>query len=150
MKFEKQEIYFWILIFCVIFTGFTGFLLSTMQGKGNSLGQQAVHILYDFDDLDELNENIVVLEYILDESMWDSFTLNSESRVISAYNKFQKQPVRADILSDNGETIIYKVRNDYIADDRRFVFNYEVKNNKLVDIEEYELRGITSLHEGVW
>lgn len=115
-----------------------------------SLGSHVVTVMYTFDDLEDLNRKYGRLETILDESLWNEFSLASDSRIISAYYRFQNSPTSVDIISDDGKVVVYRLINDYVDPSRVFICDYEVFDNKVVSLREYEVKGLCWGTEGVW
>lgn len=150
MSQRVRVILFWVLLFIIIFSGLSGFLITCSQITYGDLGERTIRVMYEFEDLNDLNEQYPQLESWVDESLWEKFSLNNDSRVISTYYKFQNLKSEVTIKNSTHRNVIYTLSNDYIKKDTRWVFDYVVKNGKIIDIREYEVRAYCYGTKGVW
>lgn len=149
LKVEWRLLLFWLLLFTIVFSATVGFLMTIFSHRENDLGVRVVETMYSFEDLEGLEKQYNNLSFLLDEGLWEDFTLNNDSRIISVYYKFQGSKSEVEFIYVSDSVIMYHLKNDYINPDRVFVFEYETNGKVVTAIREYELLGICDGVEGV-
>lgn len=138
-----------LLLVLILFLTVCGFCLTYVIKSSEGIALEALYLMYNFEDLDELNENHKFLGYLLDKSLWEEYSLNNDVRVLSAYRKFYDNGSRVKIVYLSDNLILYKLDNKYINPDRIFVFEYRVNQSKIDYLKEYELLNYIDGFKGV-
>lgn len=131
-----------VLILCILF--YTDKLSKTEE----NLGIQALLALYEFDTVDRLEDNLKKFRHYVSEDVFQQMTIDNSDRVLGVYLKLKGNPCVVDIVESTPNYIIYRLISDSIEEQRLFLFCYEIKNNKIVEIKEAEIFSFPTTH--VW
>lgn len=127
-----------IVLFCIV-------LIGTGKGGKEELGEMAVKLMYNFQTLDELDDNMDALKEITTEDVYNNLTIDRTDRTLSVYLKFNNKPVTVVIDESSDSHVIYSLNTESISANRKFVFFYEVgKKGKIEKIRESELIDFTT------
>ncbi len=136
MKYLKM-----IISFVVIMTLVICFLFyrNTILKSNEKLGIQALRALYEFNSLDEFEENMRKFEDYVSEDVFQQMTIDNSDRVLGVYLKLRGNSCAVDIVDSTSDYIVYHLISDSIEKERLFLFCYKVSNKKIIDIKEAEL-----------
>lgn len=137
-----------LLIALILFLAVSGFLLIRFKSSDVSVGAQMVRAMYEFSEFEDVEGQIKKLRPIVSDEVWKAITLNNDSRVISAYYKFQTKPSKVIIRRDEPGLMVFSLDTEYVLSDRLFVFEYHQEGHLVTEIREYELVGHSWGREG--
>ncbi len=106
-----------------------------------SLGQELVHLLYDYDSLEELSENHSKrLSAVLTDSLINRYALDrNRNRIQYAYDGLEKGTVRAVIHQSIDGYIEFSVSVDGIDDNLLRGIWYQAEEGKIYAISEADI-----------
>lgn len=136
MKYLKMIISFvviMILVICFLF------YRNTILKSTEKLGIQTLRALYEFNSLDEFEENMRKFEDYVSEDVFQQMTIDNSDRVLGVYLKLKGNSCAVDIVDSTSDYIVYHLISDSIEKERLFLFCYKVSNKKIIDIKEAEL-----------
>ncbi len=136
MKYLKMIISFvviMILVICFLF------YRNTILKSNEKLGIQTLRALYEFNSLDEFEENMRKFEDYVSEDVFQQMTIDNSDRVLGVYLKLKGNSCAVNIVDSTSDYIVYHLISDSIERDRLFLFCYKVSNKKIIDIKEAEL-----------
>lgn len=136
MKYLKMIISFvviMILVICFLF------YRNTILKSNEKLGIQTLRALYEFNSLDEFEENMRKFEDYVSEDVFQQMTIDNSDRVLGVYLKLKGNFCAVDIVDSTSDYIVYHLISDSIEKERLFLFCYKVSNKKIIDIKEAEL-----------
>ncbi len=136
MKYLKMIISFvviMILVICFLF------YRNTILKSNEKLGIQTLRALYEFNSLDEFEENMRKFEDYVSEDVFQQMTIDNSDRVLGVYLKLKGNSCAVDIVDSTSDYIVYHLISDSIEKERLFLFCYKVSNKKIIDIKEAEL-----------
>lgn len=136
MKYLKMIISFvviMILVICFLF------YRNTILKSNEKLGIQTLRALYEFNSLDEFEENMGKFEDYVSEDVFQQMTIDNSDRVLGVYLKLKGNSCAVDIVDSTSDYIVYHLISDSIEKERLFLFCYKVSNKKIIDIKEAEL-----------
>jgi hypothetical protein len=140
---SKINFALWSRIFVLGLVVILGFVILVypryVYAKYESLGVKAVKCLYEFGNIDAINTNMVELRKIVSSDVYDSLTVDNVERVFSVWLKFKGEPTFVNIIESSDKFVVYSVSNPNIAEERRFIFSYDIGGNKIVSVAEAEL-----------
>ena len=91
------------------------------------------------------------LEEITTPDVYRQLDINYDTRVIGVYYKFQAEPSEVEILNSTPTSVCYRLKSDHVDYSRIFLFRYSVKNNKISEVNEYEIvKGIDDFGGGMY
>lgn len=102
--------------------------LSTISDAKSALGEKAVHCLYSFGTLEQLDSQMSVLKSITTEDVFNQLTIDNEERALSTYLKFKGCAVSANIVKSTSSYVMYTLNSAYVSPDRHFIFMFDVDN----------------------
>lgn len=117
----------------------------------SDLGVSAVNYMYTFNSLEELSYNLQRLKEMTTPEVYRQLDINYDTRVIGVYYKFQAEPSEVEVLNSTPNSVCYRLKSDYVDYSRIFLFRYSVQNNKISEVQEYEIvKGIDDFGGGVY
>ncbi len=122
-----------ILVICFLF------YRNTILKSNEKLGIQTLRALYEFNSLDEFEENMRKFEDYVSEDVFQQMTIDNSDRVLGVYLKLKGNSCAVDIVDSTSDYIVYHLISDSIEKERLFLFCYKVSNKKIIDIKEAEL-----------
>ena len=131
MKYLKMIISFvviMILVICFLF------YRNTILKSNEKLGIQTLRALYEFNSLDEFEENMRKFEDYVSEDVFQQMTIDNSDRVLGVYLKLKGNSCAVDIVDSTSDYIVYHLISDSIEKERLFLFCYKVSNKKIIDI----------------
>lgn len=134
---------FKILLVIIAVTLLYGVLALLTLRSPESLGKQCISLMYTFNDLYDLQDKESKWLSLIDKELQDDFRLDNDSRMISTYFKFKNKPTKVEFVYSSNSVIVYKVKNENIAEDRLFMFTFRISKGRLTSIREYELKGVS-------
>lgn len=106
------------------------------------IGVYTVRLMYEFDSPKEMVRNQSLLQEVLRSDEFERLQLDEPNRAVNAYYKFQFSSSRVVVEDSQDGFVLYRLVNENIDPDTRWVFIYSVDDNgKLYDIHEYEFHG---------
>ena len=138
-----------LLIFLITF-GFLLFKIVLPSMTSDNLGVRIVRAMYQFNTLYDLSESYKGLKAVCEDDVWEQITPDNDSRVISAYYKFQSSSSKVNFVYVSDGVVVYTLLNEYIDPNRLFILYYEYSGDKITSIREYELKGVSYGDSGVW
>ena len=115
--------------------------LEFSQESNERLGLVAVNSLYSFEDLAQLDRQMVTLKEVTSEEVFNQLTLDYEERSLGTYLKFKGKPTHVKIIRSTEKYVLYSLDNENIAGNRVFLFTFEVENGKITEVWEAECYG---------
>lgn len=113
-------------------------LAAVTSGKSKSLGVKAVMLMYNFDTIEQLSEQMAELREITTPEIYEELTIDNEDRTLNTYLKFRGNPVTVSIIKATGDYVMYSLTSESIGTDRIFMFLYETDNQKINYVREVE------------
>ena len=106
------------------------------------IGVYTVRLMYEFDSPKEMVMNQSLLQDVLHPDEFERLKLDEPNRAVNAYYKFKFSSSHVVVEDSQDGFVLYRLVNDSIAPNIRWVFMYSVDDNgKLYDIHEYEFHG---------
>lgn len=106
----------------------------------STLGVQAVMAMYDFGDLNELDDNMDVLRELTTTEVYNMLTLDRTDRALNVYLKFKNKPTRVLVEESTDSYVIYSLKTDSISATRKFAFFFRVGDSgKIEYVREAEV-----------
>lgn len=131
-----------MVIFTLVCTLLLGGILLCLKYEvftNGKLGVEAVNYLYNFNTVDDLDENDKKLKDITTKSAYESLTVTNSDKALNTYLKFKDNAVEVEILSSGPGKVVYTLHSDSLSDGRKFIFLYEVSFfGKITSAEEFE------------
>lgn len=113
-------------------------LAAVTSGESKSLGVKAVMLMYNFDTIEQLSEQMAELREITTPEIYEELTIDNEDRTLNTYLKFRGNPVTVSIIKATGDYVMYSLTSESIGTDRIFMFLYETDNQKINYVREVE------------
>ena len=109
------------------------------------VGVRAVKLLYQFKNINELEDNLKGLERMMTKKCYYDTTVLNSSKSLNTYLKFKKQKTTVNILEQRPGFILYSLDNPNLTGTRLFIFSYDVnylgKINKVREFEAIDFYG---------
>ena len=138
----------WIIVFGITFCFLYAYKLVTTDKMKMKLGITAVQDMYQFMDTAQLKVNMIDLQAITTEPVYNQLTIDNENRTLYTYVKFRGDPTSVNIIKSTADYVIYSIDNDSIDEDRRFVFMFDCDSSgKISHVREAELYDFTSYYD---
>lgn len=134
-----------VLLLAVAIVGTIG---SNARSKGE-IGVRIVRLMYDFNDVNDLAENYAIIRGLVAPSDWDRLNIDNEMRTVNTYFKFKAAPSHVNVVYSRPGIVVYTLTNDNIDGDVHWVFEYDVKDNKVCNIREYRMKSLLNGAGGV-
>lgn len=113
----------------------------------NGIGSNIVKYFYEFEDIKDLQVRFDSLDKLVSDDLYKEYSLENDSRVISAYFKFQASPSKVKIIKDDN-IVVYRLVNDFISSNDTFVLYYGLSGGVLGYLREYKLTHIVYGNKG--
>ena len=135
-----------------------GYLCITkvLKSDKDSIGVQAVKLLYDFESLDQLNQQMQSLEDICTPDVYTQLSATNQEKALNVYLKFKLSEavknskledtyynpsvrILEEITSSEGGYVLYTIDTPALSEGRLFIFSYKLdEHNKLSSVHEME------------
>lgn len=142
-KHLMRELILFSLTSMVVVYSFMTFLNGYLTNKRlyfeEYLGNHAVHLMYDFDNIFDLTAQMEELKQITTPEVFRKLDINYDSRIIPIYFKFKAEKTEVEVISSRPGSVHYRLLNDNVSSNRSFLFRYTVSNGVIDSIEEIEL-----------
>lgn len=102
------------------------FSISREVFNPGSVGEKAVMALYDFKDINELEDQLGDLKRITTESVYNKIAVINADKALNTYLKMHKNPVKVEIIDKQPGIVHYTLHTDSLSDGRQFLFIYKV------------------------
>lgn len=138
-NFNKLPIILITVLICVvvIFSGM--FIIKREIISSGRVGSKAVKLLYEFDSIDELEDNLVKLRSMMTDRCYYSVTVLNSDKSLNTYLKFKKEKTKVNILDSKPGFILYSIDNPNISSDRLFIFSYRLNGSgEIEEVREFE------------
>lgn len=107
--------------------------------NGGAVGSKAVKLLYQFDNISELEKNLDSLSSIMTKEAYNNTTVINSDKSLNSYLKFNKQRTTVNILERKPGFILYSINNPNITSTRLFIFSYDLNIfGKIENVREFE------------
>ena len=123
-----------IIIIAVVF-GFGAFAIATPALDG----EDVVKLMYEFQDVRDLDSNKEKLRDLVTDSVFDEITVDTEGRRLNTYLRFMASPTRVSIIKKTNDYVLYHIKNENIDSKRVFLFMFEITNGKVSKVREAEI-----------
>lgn len=112
----------------------------TLQKQKRELGEQAVRLMYQFVEVEQLQFNMIDLQSITTEAVFNQLTIDSEDRALYTYVKFLGLTTSVEIIKSTSSYVLYSINNDNIDSERRFIFMFDCDSSgKISYVREAEI-----------
>lgn len=102
-------------------------------------GVDAVKYLYNFDNVQQLDSNMVKLKEITTEGVFEQLTIDNTNRTLNTYLKFKGEPTKVNVIEATDTFVLYSLDTKYVDSKRIFMFIYNVNDNgKIEYVREME------------
>lgn len=106
------------------------------QGK---VGIEAVELLYDFNNINELANNLKDLKKMMTTKCYYKTTVLNSEKSLNTYLKFKKKSTKVNIIDSKPGFVLYSLDNEYITDSRIFIFSYRLNLfGDICEVREFE------------
>lgn len=144
-----------IIVLVVSVLGFM-YTIGLFKSDKDSVGVQAVKLLYDFESLDQLNQQMQSLEDICTPEVYTQLSATNQEKALNVYLKFKLSEavknskmedtyynpsvrILEEITSSDGGYILYTIDTPALSEGRLFIFSYKLnEHNKLSSVHEME------------
>lgn len=110
-------------------------------------GEQAVKLMYQFVDLQQLQLNMIDLKAITTKPVFNQLTIDNEDRSMYTYMKFKGTKTSVKITKATSTYVLYSIENDNIDSDRKFIFMFDCdKTGKISYVREAEINDFVSYY----
>lgn len=128
-----------LILVSIFLVSFVTYHCSRNWKNETSLGSRAVHLLYEFQNLDELSRNMDSLHSIVTDDVFNELTIDKEGRRMSSYLRFMAKPTGVKIIRDTEDYVLYSLDSELIDSGRIFLFLYNTNGNKINYVREAEI-----------
>lgn len=112
----------------------------TFDRQKEKLGRHAVELLYQFVEIQQLQMNMIDLQEITTEPVFNQLTIDSEDRSLYTYVQFHGNPTTVHVVKSTPSYVIYWIENSEIDEDRRFIFMFDCNSTgKISWVREAEI-----------
>lgn len=140
MKTNKAYIKWFLISLCGTLLLLYSVRNLTLEKQHQKLGEQAVKLMYQFTETQQLALNMVDLKAITTEPVFNQLTIDNENRSLLTYVKFNGETTSVNIIKSGPDYVLYSLKNDNIAEDRRFIFMFDCnKSGKISYVREAEV-----------
>lgn len=144
-----------IIVLAVSVLGFM-YTIKLLKSDKDSIGVQAVKLLYDFESLDQLNQQMQSLEDICTPDVYTQLSATNQEKALNVYLKFKLSEavknskmedtyynpsvrILEEITSSDGGYVLYTIDTPALSEGRLFIFSYKLdKHDKLSSVHEME------------
>lgn len=103
------------------------------------VGVKAVKLLYDFNNVKQLEDNLEDLEDLMTERCYYKTTVLNSDKSLNTYLKFKQSDTKVNIIDSKPGFVLYSLVNKNIAENRIFIFSYRVNAfGKIYEVREFE------------
>ena len=117
-----------VLIICLMFVN-----KYELISQGD-VGVKAVKLLYDFNNINELADNLYDLKEMMTEKCYYKTTVLNSDKSLNTYLKLKKKATEVNIIDSKPGFVLYSLKNENITESRLFILSYRL--NLLGDICE--------------
>ena len=114
-----------VLVGLVILGVLVSFSIRKEIFSNGRTGEKAVKLLYEFNNVKDLEENLVGLRSMMTERCYYKTTVLNSSKSLNTYLKLKQQRTVVNILEKKPGFILYSLDNPNLSDNRLFIFSYE-------------------------
>lgn len=120
---------------------------ANINKQRQKIGEQAVKLMYQFVDLQQLQLNMIDLKSITTEPVFNQLTIDNEDRSMYTYMKFQGDKTSVKIKKATSTYIVYSISNENIDADRKFIFMFGCNSSgKISYVREAEISDFVSYY----
>ncbi len=128
-----------VLVFVAALISIVVFFLSSASvSLKRTLGVEAVMLMYDFDSLDEVQENQKRLAQIMDEDTYAGLTIDNENRQLYTYVRYYGNKSIINVVEATDKYVLYRIESNCVEPDRLFIMIFEVSHGRISKIKECE------------
>lgn len=128
-----------VLVGLVILGVLVSFSIRKEIFSNGRVGEDAVKLLYEFNNVKDLEENLVELRSMMTERCYYKTTVLNSSKSLNTYLKLKQQRTVVNILEKKPGFILYSLDNPNLSDNRLFIFSYELNGlGQIEDVREFE------------
>lgn len=103
------------------------------------VGSKAVKLLYDFNNIGELEDNLVGLKSMMTDRCYYSTTVVNSDKSLNTYLKLKKAKTTVNIIESKPGFVLYSLDNPNITPSRLFIFSYKLNLfGKIEEVREFE------------
>lgn len=122
-----------VLIMCLLFVNKYELI---SQGK---VGVNAVKLLYDFNNINDLANNLEDLRGMMTEKCYYKTTVLNSDKSLNTYLKLKKKATKVNIIDSKPGFVLYSLENENITESRLFIFSYRLNLfGDIYDVREFE------------
>ena len=100
---------------------------------------EVVQDLYQFSKVEELDSNMLKMQDLTTQSVYNQLTVDNEERTLNTYLKFKGDTTSVNVVKATSSYILYTLTNENIDKDRVFIFMYECNGKgKISSVRESE------------
>lgn len=105
-----------------------------------STGIKAVNLMYNFDDVYELDSNMSDLAKITTKDIFSEITIDNQDRALNTYLKFKKNPTKVEIIKSTPYYVLYRLKTESLTGNRKFMMTFDTNWLGKIDyIREMEI-----------
>lgn len=128
-----------ILVLSFIVSSFTFTLINNSSKNQKDIGVKAVTYLYQFNQVEDLDNNMEKLKTITTDEVFNQLTVDNEERTLNTYLKFKGKSTDVEIIKSTETYVLYSLDTEYVDSNRVFIFMFDVNNEgKLSYVRECE------------
>ena len=106
------------------------------EGK---VGKEAVMLLYNFNNINELANNLKDLKGMMTTKCYYKTTVLNSDKSLNTYLKFQKKSTKVNIIESKPGFVLYSLTNENITESRLFIFSYKLNLfGDICEVREFE------------
>lgn len=127
------------ILICILIVISGMFIIKREIISNGRVGSKAVKLLYEFDSVSELEDNLVKLRSMMTDRCYYSVTVLNSDKSLNTYLKFKKEKTKVEILDSKPGFVLYSIKNPNISYDRLFIFSYRLNSSgKIKEVREFE------------
>lgn len=128
-----------ILVLSFLVSCFTFTLINNSSKNQKDIGVKAVTYLYQFNQVEDLDNNMEKLKTITTDEVFNQLTVDNEERTLNTYLKFKGKSTDVEIIKSTETYVLYSLDTEYVDSNRVFIFMFDVNNEgKLSYVRECE------------
>ena len=132
-----------IVLSSICFLAILVFVLMTITRleiiSNGRVGSEAVKLLYNFDNINELEDNLVGLKSMMTVRCYYSTTVVNSDKSLNTYLKLKKAKTTVKIIESKPGFVLYSLDNPNITSSRLFIFSYKLNLfGKIEEVREFE------------
>lgn len=125
-----------LLIGICVYSFFGGKSIKDYTGdkvNKTELGEELITAMYNFESPYQLDAQMLIVQELTTEDVYNDLTIDNEERTITTYLKFKDSGVSVEIISSGEDYVYYRLISDAIESNRTFIMFFSVNEEGLIN-----------------